>query len=110
MSDAQLFFGNCPQAVEVHHAVRDQVGDGAFHSPPRGVLGQVSADDHLQRRLCWPPLLGAIGGGELVVKIAQNGRCGFVHGVVFCCCNCFFQPSSLAVSPSASASAIMPLC
>ena len=69
----QFILGNCPQAVEVHHAVCDQVGDGAFHPPPGGVLGQVSADDHLQSGLRRPPLLGAIGSGQLVVKIAQNG-------------------------------------
>ena len=75
-----------------------------------GVLGQVSADDHLQRRLRRPPLLGAISGGELVVEIAQNRCRCFGHGFGFCCCNCFFQPSSLAFNASASASAIMPLC
>ena len=45
---------------------------------------------------------------QLVMEIAQY--VGFGHGFGFCCCSCFFQPSSLAFNAAASASAIMPLC
>ena len=107
---AQLVLMNRPQTVEVHHATFDQVDDGALYGAPGSVLGQVSADDDLQRRLRRPPLLRAIRSGQLVVKIAQNGPGCFGHGFGFCCCKCFFQPNSLAFSASASASAIMPLC
>ncbi len=107
---SQLFLRNGPQPIEVHHIVLDQVRNGALHRAPGGVLREIRADDHLQRSLRRPPLLGAICGHELVVEIAQNARRRVGHCCGFGCRNCFFQPSNLAFNASASASAIMPLC
>ena len=59
------------QAVEGKGAGRAQVFERALDGLPRGVLREVGAEDDLKGRLGRPPVLRAVGGGELVVHPAQ---------------------------------------
>lgn len=80
----QISEGQRAQAIEGQRSRLAQIGQRTLDGLPGCVLGQVSAEDDLKGNLGWPPVLGTVGLGQLIVHPAQalggSGVVGCGHG------------------------------
>ncbi len=67
----QLSEGERAQAVHGQCSRRAQVVERALDGLPGCVLREVGAEDDLKTSFGWPPVLGTIGLGQLIVHAAQ---------------------------------------
>jgi len=73
----QLSERHRPQSVHCERACRAKILERSLHGFPCGVLRQVCAQDHFERRLCRPPKLGTIRAHQRIVHAPhaqRNGR------------------------------------